>query len=147
MKTLVRLLLLSLILAQFNQLLVIFPHKDPVLEKEYEKVLTIVKTHCSPDQYYLPRNVTVEFTKLYEEIAYCQIRMSGFKLVFDKRYWLTYLNEIDRTQLMMHELTHCLFKQKHLEDPRHFMAEFFVSIPEKELNRQFNDYLQTRCKK
>lgn len=147
MKIIIRLILLTLILAQFNQLLVLFPHKDKTLEKEYEKVLTIVKTHCSPDQYYLPPNVTVEFDKLYEEIAYCQIRLSGFKLVFDKSYWTNNLNEIDRTQIMMHEMTHCLFRQKHVEDPRHYMAEFFVSIPQEELDRQFSNYLQTRCKK
>ena len=124
-----------------------FPVTITSLEKEYEKVLKLVKTHCSVGQYHLPPNVTVEFDKLYEEIAYCQIRLSGFKLGFDKSYWTNNLNEVDRTQIMMHEMTHCLFRQKHVEDPRHYMAEFFVSIPQEELDRQFSNYLQTRCKK
>lgn len=147
MRIFFRVFLLSLLLFQINAAFILFPSKQPDLEKEYEKVLTIVKLHCEPNQYYLPQNVALEFNKLYEEIAYCQIRLNGFKLVFDKRYWDEYTLPVDKTQLMMHELTHCLFRQEHVADPKHFMAPFFISIPENILYAQFDQFLRNRCGK
>jgi len=147
MRALFRILLLSLLLFQINNAFILFSNKDPELEIEYEKILTIVKQHCEPNQYYLPEKVIGKFDKLTEEIAYCQIRLNGFKLVFDKHYWKDYTLPIDKTQLMMHEMTHCLFKQNHVSDSSHFMAPFFVSIPEAILYKQFDDFLRNRCGK
>lgn len=145
MRLFVRALLFFTLLLQTNASFIIFPTKEWALKEEFDKVMDVVKTHCRPDQYYHPDSISLEFSKLKEEIAYCQIRINGFKIVFDKHYWNEYTLPIDRTQLMMHEVSHCIFRQEHIEDTRHFMAPFFVPILEPELTRQFHDYLKAKC--
>jgi hypothetical protein len=147
MKIILRVLLLATLLYQINMTFILFPRKNVKLNLEFEKVMEIVKKHCEPSQYYLPQSITIEFDRLYEEVAYCQRRINGFKLVFDERYWNNMLAPIDRTQLMIHEMTHCLFKQDHVSDPKHFMAPFFYSIPEDVLYVQFDEFLRGRCGK
>jgi len=147
MRTAFRVFIFVALFFQLDNLFILFPDKESDLLPEYNKIMTIVQSHCAPDQYHLPSTVGLEFKKLKEEIAYCQIRLNGFKLVFDKRYWDEYATPIDRTQIMMHELTHCLFYQEHTSDPKHFMAPLFIVIPENELYVQFNQYLREQCGK
>lgn len=145
MRTLIRTLIFILFAYQLNSSFIIFPTKQWALVEEYDRVIETVRKRCKPEQYYLPDSVSLEFGQLKEEIAYCQTRLNGFKLVFDKKYWNEYAQPIDRTQLMMHEVVHCIFNQDHVNDSRHFMSPFFIVIPKDVLYKQFDEYLRARC--
>ena len=133
---------------QLNMLFVLFPYRNKALDVQFKEILTVVEKHCDKPQYYLPSNITIKFDALQgEEIAYCQRKVAGFELAFDRYFWTSVLDPVDRKQVMMHEMTHCLFNQDHVSDPNHYMAPYFKHFSEEELNRQFLQYLQVKCGK
>jgi hypothetical protein len=120
--------------------------KDPELEKFFNKNLNIINHYCTKDQYRLPFMSSVTFGKMEipGAIAYCEPKINGFKLVFDERYW-NRLSNINKTQLMFHEMAHCMFNEDHRDDPNHFMYYSMNDIDALFLAMQVHQYLAVKC--
>lgn len=120
--------------------------KDPRLMKYFNDNLKIITTFCNESQYYLPPMHAVYFGKMYATaaIAYCDIRFNGFKLIFDEEYW-NELPEIDRQQLMFHEMAHCMLDAEHTPDVNHFMSPEMAHIEETVLKMQIMKFLTDKC--
>lgn len=142
----VRLILISCILYNLNVLFVLTPYRNSELNAVFTENLSIIETACDKTKYRYPTPfIIITFSNLLEEIAYCQRKANGFVIVFDKVYWDKILTKSDRKQVMMHEMVHCMFNQKHLPDSKHFMAEFFEPISEEEFKKQTDEYLKNKC--
>jgi len=142
----IRLVLISCILYNLNVLFVLIPYRNKELNQVFNENLVSIETACDKGEYYYPKPfVVIKFAPLLEEIAYCQRKVNGFVIVFDQVYWDKVLTKEDRKQVMMHEMVHCMFDQRHLPDTKHFMAEFFEPISEKEFKKQTNEYLKNKC--
>ena len=144
----IRLIFWLYVFLQLNALFVLVPYRNAELMSVFNKHMETVKQYCNSSQYRNPNFfTTVRFGDLSEEIAYCQHKANGFVIVFDKSYWNKVLTDSDKKQVMMHEIVHCIFKQKHINDPRHFMAEFFEPITDAVFEKQVKEYLTTKCNK
>lgn len=89
---------------------------------------------------------SVVFGKMYlpGAIAYCEYKVNGFKLVFDKPYWDS-LSDLNKTQLMFHEMAHCMFDEEHWDDPQHFMSPVMNDMDALSLIIQVHNYLSLKC--
>lgn len=124
---------------------VLFPYKDSRLKPYFEDNLAEIQSFCKPSQYHLPYFHAAYFGNTEGDVvAYCEQKRNGYIMVFNKRFWDA-LNETNKRQLMMHEMVHCLFKQPHFNSNFHFMATYFVAIPEPMLGIQFREYLYRKC--
>jgi hypothetical protein len=57
-------------------------------------------------------------TERPEEVAYCFLRdYETPEIVFDRAYWNSF-TDLQREQVMFHELGHCIFKRLHRDDKR-----------------------------
>lgn len=131
-----------------NILFILVPYRNKELTVAFEQSHEIVKQHCEKTQYNAPNFfTTIKFGLLKEEIAYCQRKLNGFVIVFDKLYWDFVLSESDKKQVMMHEIVHCFFKQEHVEDPKHFMAPYFEPMTDSVFDKQVESYLKAKCGK
>lgn len=143
---LIRSFLLFCILYNLNILFVLVPYRNSELNSVFTENLDVIKNVCDKADYYYPTPfVVIKFSYLLEEIAYCQRKANGFVIVFDKIYWDKVLTIADRKQVMMHEMVHCMFDQRHLPNSKHFMAEFFEPISDQEFKKQVNEYLKNKC--
>jgi hypothetical protein len=61
-------------------------------------------------------------------------------------YLLTF-DENKRTQLMMHEMVHCLFNLDHVDDDTHFMSPYMGDIPQETYEQQVKELLLIMCSK
>lgn len=121
--------------------------KDPELLKVFNKNMGIISNYCDKSKYSLPKIHSITFGKMTEPevVAYCSIKTNGFKLVFDKTFWDS-LDNVGRTQLMFHEMAHCMFREEHSSDPTHFMYPSMIPIDPLSLSIQLHYYLSRRCK-
>ena len=122
--------------------------QNPNLMIYFNKNLNLIAQYCEKDQYYYPFMTSVKFGKVPMEsvVAFCDIKTNGFKLVFDKKYWDN-LSELNKTQLMMHEMVHCMFNENHIDDPKHFMYPEMNDLDGLSLAIQVHEYLTSKCKK
>ena len=112
----------------------------------FNKNLNIINHYCEKDQYRNPFMTSVTFgkMKMTGAIAHCEPKANGFKLVFEKRYW-DGLTDLNKTQLMMHEMAHCMFDENHYDDPTHFMYSFMNTIDGLSLAIQVHNYFTLKC--
>jgi len=142
----IRVLLWATVLHYVNILFVLVPYRNTELMEVFNEQMTVIKERCEPHKYRNPNFfTTVMFRDLKEEIAYCQHKVNGFVLVFDKGYWDYILSKSDKKQVMMHEIVHCVFKQEHVEDPNHFMAPYFEPMTDAVFDQQVKLYLLSKC--
>lgn len=121
--------------------------KDAELNEYYEKGMSMVKRYCRDNQYYRPAVISIRFENLKPDVlATCYLRLNGYTILFNKRNWYA-LSELDRTQLVMHELAHCIFNEDHIDDKQHFMNSYMSYIPADTLKKQLDEYLTKKCQK
>lgn len=147
-ESLARVVLWSMVVYQLSLVFILVPYRNTELTNAFNAQLEVVKQHCDKSQYNAPNLfTTIKFGHLKEEIAYCQRKLNGFVIVFDRLYWDFILSESDKKQVMMHEAVHCLFKQEHVEDARHFMAPYFEPMTDAVFEKQVHEYLKAKCGK
>ena len=144
----IRFLLWGTVFSYLNAVFILFPSRDKRVEDLFNRNLRIIETTCAPSQY-RKTNVFTSFVvkDLPDAIAYCHKKANGFVIAFDRAYLELILSDLEKDQVMMHELFHCLFDEKHFADPKHFMAAFFETIPQDVYEKQVQDYLNNKCKK
>jgi len=148
MKQMIRFLLWGVVFSYLNAGFILFPSKDKRIEELFNKNLRIIETACSPSQYRKTNIFTTLIVKdLPDAIAYCHKKANGFVIAFDTAYLERILSDLEKDQVMMHELVHCVFDEEHFSDPKHFMAEFFEEIPKETYEIQVEEYLKQKCQK
>lgn len=112
----------------------------------FNKNLNVINHYCNKNQYKHPFMTSVVFGKMEETgaIAYCEPKVNGFKLIFDKKYWSN-LSDLNKTQLMFHEMAHCMFNEEHWNDSGHFMYASMNTIDGLSLAFQVHHYLTLKC--
>lgn len=144
----IRFFLWGTVVSLLNSTFVLVPLKDPRLLDLFNKNMAIIETSCG-----LTKGTTAPvFTSLVvkripDAIAYCQRKANGFIIAFDELYLNRILTDLQKDQVMMHELAHCIFKEKHYSDRSHFMAEYFEDIPKEIYEKQVQQYLNDKCNK
>lgn len=120
--------------------------RDKVLLEVFNRNLNLIGQFCKKGEYRYPFFTSITFGNMPDGdvVAYCHRKANGFSLVFDKRYW-GILSEVDRNQLMMHEMAHCMFNERHSTNPKHFMSASMNELTEQELNVQVYDFLNKKC--
>lgn len=147
MKQVVRFLLWGIVFSYFNAVFVLFPSRDKRLEDLFNRNVGIIETACKNTKHRKPNVFTMLIVKrMPDVVAYCQKRLNGFVIAFDAAYLDYMLSDLEKDQVMMHELAHCIFDEKHNPDPRHFMAEYYESIPKETYEKQLREYLESKCK-
>ena len=144
----IRVASLIVVITAASDSFVLSTKKDPDLLRVFNKNLEIITNYCDKTSYYLPKVFSIKFDKIRESevVAYCSIKPNGFKLVFEESFWNS-LDNVAKTQLMFHEMAHCMFKEEHNPDPSHFMYASMNSIDPLTLSIQLHDYLSRRCKR
>lgn len=126
------------------------PYSETSIEEDvrpyYNEYVSLRDFYCNDKQYFEPK-FQIVYNELYGDvIGLCQVRPNSFKISIRKSYWDKMI-EVDKLNLLAHELTHCWFSEPHTKDPSNFMAEYQIHIPKDELYKQFKTYLKTKCKK
>lgn len=112
-----------------------------VYQKEYND---LVKEECPGLEF--PRNLGLGFTTLSkDEIGVCNIFLAKRQILVDKTFW-NLSSELDRKQLMFHELTHCTFNIGHVENPNNYMNPYLMHISEEDLIIQVKQVSREQCK-
>jgi hypothetical protein len=142
-----RVLLLTLVMLPITPLIAITTTKNETLMDYYNKTLGVVAQYCDKTKYFNPNLITVNFDNLSEDIlGECRLQLNGYTLMFDKKKW-TNLSESDKNQLMIHEVTHCIFGMGHVNDPTHYMNPFMMYLDSSVVDAQFRALLIERCGK
>jgi hypothetical protein len=126
----------------------IFLNIDPILEPynaEYREILLGV---C-PSKSNLPgTRYTINFVPKGDGwIGVCKPRLGGFTINIDREYWNTRATPEEKTQLMYHELTHCILDKDHSEDPNNYMYPTIIPMAYEDLIIQVKKDMQEYCNK
>ena len=136
--------------------LVPFHYIHPEVRPYYEETMEIVNHYCEKDQINLPNRTTIGFIndRLQSnedgdtEVATCYLLPGGWSIQFNANHWRRLSND-DRKQLVLHEMTHCLFKIGHVADPNHYMYYTTTKrvLTRSEVDEQFREVLLNVCLK
>lgn len=145
-KLYIRVFLYSLAFFIFTKITTLSTKKDPELEVFFNKNVNVINHYCTKERYRHPFFTSVVFgdMEITGAIAFCEPKVNGFKLVFDKKYW-NRLSDINKTQLMFHEMAHCMFNEDHYADPNHFMYFSMNDMDGLTLAIQVHQYLSFKC--
>ncbi len=111
----------------------------------YNEYKLLVDFYCKESQYFNVK-FKVDWSEFPGEvIGLCQILPNSFKITIKKSYWDKSI-DIDKFQLLSHELQHCLFREEHVNYYGHFMSEYQIHIDHDILYSQIRRLLSERCK-
>jgi hypothetical protein len=123
---------------------------DPELKPYEDWFFSMVDNSCSKRQYVSRDNYILEFTPGYSDpwrAGQCVAwPLTSKRHITVNRHWWDMMSEIDKKQLIAHELTHCFFNEGHSADPNHFMyyqLNFFYDM--ESMEEQVNDFIKGRC--
>lgn len=112
----------------------------------YVEVLDIIKLHCKPGQYFNPHNKQLIITNLDSPIVgLCETDEEDFfNIYIDSGFWLSITTDM-RFELMAHEMEHCLFFRKHVDNDKNFMYYQLRNLTKEETTQQLIDNLNQDC--
>jgi hypothetical protein len=117
------------------------------LQIQYQQAKDIVDAFCKSSEYYLPNRYSISFGKLEAPvIGECSTSRFSWKIVIDQKFWAR-SDDLSHKTLLYHELSHCMFREEHSEDPKNYM---YPNLPddldELTLNSQFLEIIKKHCK-
>lgn len=115
----------------------------PYVQQVYDRV----DLYCNKDEVFNPLRTSVVFSELDQEIlGQCGRTPFFWKVEINKKTW-NELKPIEKQMLLFHELTHCLFKQSHINKPSpHYMNEVIYEISLDQLLSEFEEVAKSHCK-
>lgn len=116
--------------------------------KPYEQeVMEIVKQYCKSNQYFRPSQRMMYFHTLKDNaIGMCIILPFSFKIEIDPLFWIS-ADSDQRTEVIYHEMAHCLLGKEHVDNPNNYMYYSLVDMPKEEVKKQFIKDLEKHCGK
>jgi hypothetical protein len=121
---------------------------NPQIEPYYEEVITKVHNRCSFLYYYHPSQFTIDFAQLQDInhpiIGVCQKNLNRYQIYVDEEFWET-ANDSAKYELIVHEMTHCLFLEGHSDDEGSYMYPSIRFLGRSTVTQQFDAYLDRAC--
>ncbi len=123
-----------------------FTHTNEVLKPYTNHVMTIVNQYCKKDQYNNPLHDYIYFSKLKDdEVGQCGMGYNKFIIKIDSKFWRT-ANEDEKTEVIFHEMYHCLFYKDHVDNPLNYMYYRMTDLKKEVIIQQFTDDVKRICK-
>ena len=100
---------------------------NPAFQEYHDDYMNMVKARCNEDQYEQPVRLFMDFDDLGDSvIGYCEVRIFSYYIKIDRRFWAE-SDEVEREQLIFHEMAHCIIDKDHVNDVSNYM--FFSTLP------------------
>lgn len=123
-----------------------FTHTNEVLIPYTNKVMTIVNQYCRKDQYNNPLHEYIYFAKLTgDDIGQCGWGFNKFIIKIRADFW-DRATEDERTEVIFHEMYHCLFKKDHVDNPLNYMYYRMTYLKKEVIVQQFIDDVKQICR-
>jgi hypothetical protein len=120
---------------------------DPELSPYIHDYLNLVNKVCKSSQYNYPDKTRASFAgKLNEPswVGQCVYNDDFWAIDIVYNSWKQ-MSEKDKRELMYHELTHCVLKQKHVETNQNYMYYMMIDIEPRELEDQVMEAAWNHC--
>lgn len=126
--------------------------KYHIVDKEFQSInnyfMGEVTKYCKPDDYFYPNKTSIMFSNLPKGmLGVCARNMIQWEIMLDRTEWYNEEEYQVRFSTLIHELTHCVLKLDHSDDPSHYMYYSESGIPEIVVKQQLELILRERCKK
>jgi len=122
-----------------------YNNKD--LEPYKDNIINIIKEHCNENQYYHPKKQFLYFEKLIEDrVGECFITPLFYTIRIDPIFW-KYASELERFQLVGHEVFHCALLINHSDKIDNFMYYSMNTLSKETIIHQMEEYMKYRCNK
>lgn len=119
---------------------------EPELQPYVNEYKGLLDTYCPSKKYNRTDYFTIRFSKKDAAwIGLCQLDMFGYSIAIDKTYWDRAV-DVDRKQLVYHEMAHCLIYKGHIDDPNNYMNPVETVLSEEEYTKQAITDIQGFCK-
>ena len=120
---------------------------DPQLKPYYNEYLLLAKLYCNEKDLNIPRRISIQLSDWMEEgtLGFCiQYPTMSYFIRIQETYW-NKANEAQRYQVIVHELSHCVMREGHSDDPHSYMYYAINDLSIEETNRQLVDFLSKKC--
>lgn len=115
---------------------------EPKLQPDYKEFITLYDNNCDRPK---PKQFILKFSYLQDDtIGICISNHTRRTIYIDKRFWED-ASDVQKKQLVFHELTHCYLNFGHIEDDKHYMNPYYISLPKETLLTQTVDMLKNKC--
>jgi len=136
-----RTILLSLILF----MMIPIQHVTPDLKPYHDPIIKYVEEHCSQHHYFHPLKTFIRFNKLPSPIiGLCRVAPLEYIIDIDPQYWNNTSEDL-RWELMLHEMSHCIFRLDHTDDPDNYMYPELVDMKKEKAWQQFENNVSYLC--
>jgi hypothetical protein len=141
---------MAFLLSLFASLLLFLsaPNKkaDSELYPYYKDFMAFSKKKCSKIE--TPNQFLLTFGTLKnDQIGLCYTYPFNKREIFiDESYW-GIATEIEKRQLIYHELTHCILDKDHVNDAENYMSPYLFPLEEQELYKQLTINIEEFCNK
>lgn len=118
------------------------------LRPYYNQYMFFTENVCKEDQYWKPYRMVVLLGKLQTPVVgQCSYRYPfEFIVTIDEKYF-NGATEVERLEVMAHELRHCFFRAEHSDYPFNYMYSELPDLSKSELEAQIFKDLQTSCER
>lgn len=129
---------------------VVFAYKDADVQlKTYvNDYISLFEQECPVKAKERTNVYTVQFGDGNDRwIGICMLRLNGFRVKIDKKWWDEQWYDEDRRQVVYHELTHCFLYKDHVDDPGNYMYPSMAHLSYNVYLPQVKADLQEFCKR
>lgn len=118
---------------------------DTDLYPYYKDFMTFSKKKCNKIE--TPNQFLLTFGTLKnDQIGLCYSYAFNKREIFiDEAYWNN-ATEVEKRQLVYHELTHCILNKDHVNDEKNYMNPYLFPLEEEELYKQLTVNIDEFCK-
>jgi hypothetical protein len=126
-----------------------FPLKiiNPELQPYYNHFMMTAKAYCDERDLNQPDRIEIDFSSTMDRniLGYCmRYGDLSYFLKIQKQFW-DRATDAEKYQLVIHELTHCVMREGHSDDRKHYMYYAMNSLTIEETSKQLNDFLLQKC--
>lgn len=121
---------------------------DYGIKETYDEIFNIIKLYCKEGQYFYPPKKRIIRSNLeYPVLGLCYTDKETYWDIFiDSGYWLTTSKDM-QFELLAHEIEHCMFFRKHVDNEENFMYPSIRNLTKEEVKQQLINNLNEDCKK
>lgn len=146
MKSLLRILILFLVLSYCFKF-ISYKIIDSQLETYYNEFNNLIANNCNHiENLNGSKKIYIGFKDLKEDTAgECLIGREAWTILIDKKVFDSF-DELDKENLLYHELTHCILLLDHTKDVNNYMNPFLINLPDKQtLINQVIENINAAC--
>lgn len=128
-------------------------HTTRALRPYVDEFMGIAKSVCPHDRLFLPNKTVIRFGKPSEfekyekllEVGYCKLSPFEYEIVINKEFF-EQESEANKSQIMAHELTHCVLGEDHSDSDHDYMYPVQrEGMTKAELDQQVLAHMEYDC--